>query len=51
MENKEYVEARKEFWNCIRMAPFSLGISLIMAFKVWRPIMNAAAHNTAQDTL
>lgn len=43
MDSKEYLEARKEFWNCIRMTPFTLGISLIMAFVVWKPMMDAAA--------
>ena len=35
------LEAKKEFWNCIRMTPFSLGISLYLAFKEWKPIMDA----------
>lgn len=39
--SKEYLEARKEFWNCVRMAPFTLGISLVLAFTQWKPIMKA----------
>lgn len=42
MHSKEYEEARKEFWNCIRMSPICLGISLILAFTEWRPRMKAA---------
>lgn len=42
MQSTNYEQAKKEFWNCIRMAPFTLGISLVMAFKEWKPIMNAA---------
>ena len=40
MESKEYLAAKHEFWNCIRMAPFSLFFSLIFAFKDWYPEMN-----------
>ena len=39
MESKEYLAAKREFWNCIRMAPFSLCFSLIFAFKEWYPEM------------
>ena len=39
MESKEYLAAKHEFWNCIRMAPFSLFFSLIFAFKEWYPEM------------
>lgn len=42
MENKAYLEAKAEFWNCIRMAPFTLFLSLIFAFTEWRPAMRAA---------
>lgn len=41
MYSKQYLDAKKEFWNCIRMAPFTLGISLVMAFTEWKPIMNS----------
>mgnify|MGYP004608389685 CR=1 FL=1 len=41
MYSETYLEAKKEFWNCIRMTPFSLGISLYLAFKEWKPIMDA----------
>ena len=37
MENKAYLQAKGEFWNCIRMAPFTLCTSLIFAFGEWLP--------------
>lgn len=48
MKNKEYLEAKAEFWNCILMVPFTLGFSLIFAFKEWRPKMKAALQQNAQ---
>ena len=42
MENKAYLQAKGEFWNCIRMAPFTLCTSLIFAFGEWLPAMRAA---------
>ena len=36
MESKEYLAAKREFWNCIRMAPFSL----FFAFTQWWPEMH-----------
>lgn len=44
MKSKAYLEARQEFWNCVRMAPFTLGISLFLAFREWRPIMYRELH-------
>ena len=40
MESKEYMAAKREFWNCIRMAPFSLFFSLCFAFTQWWPEMH-----------
>ena len=42
MDNKAYQEAKSEFWNCIRMAPFTIFLSLYFAFKEWLPAMRAA---------
>ena len=42
MENKAYLQAKGEFWNCIHMAPFTLCTSLIFAFGEWLPAMRAA---------
>ena len=41
MPTKEYIEAKKEFWNCIRMSIFGLGVPIVIAFKEWMPIMTA----------
>ena len=35
MESKEYLEAKKEFWNCIAMTIFGLGVPLYNAFREW----------------
>lgn len=39
MHSKEYLEARKEFINCIVLSPIGIGVPLILAFKEWFPIM------------
>ena len=39
MHSKAYEEAKSEFYNCLRMVPFTLGFSLYFAFHEWRPIM------------
>ncbi len=41
MPTKEYIEAKKEFWNCIRMSIFGMGVPIVIAFKEWMPIMKA----------
>ena len=41
MSTKEYIEAKKEFWNCIRMSIFGLGVPIVISFKEWLPIMKA----------
>jgi len=39
MYSKEYLEARKEFINCLFMTVFGLGVPLVLAFTEWLPIM------------
>lgn len=39
MHSKAYEEAKREFYNCLRMVPFTLGVSLYFAFHEWKPIM------------
>ena len=39
MHSKRYLQARREFINCIIMAPIGLFFPLINAFREWRPIM------------
>lgn len=41
MHSEEYMQARKEFWNCIFMSIFGVGIPIYLAFTEWRPIMKA----------
>lgn len=41
MRTKEYMEARKEFINCIVLSPICLFVPLIIAFTEWLPIMHA----------
>lgn len=35
----EYVEARKEFINCLTMSLIGVGVPLVLAFREWLPIM------------
>lgn len=39
MHSKEYLDARKEFINCLVMTPICLGVPLVLAFTEWMPIM------------
>lgn len=41
MHSKEYLEARKEFINCICMSLIGIGVPLVLAFTEWLPIMRA----------
>lgn len=41
MYSKEYLEARKEFINCLLMSVIGLGVPVYIAFKEWWPIMQA----------
>ena len=41
MPTAEYLEAKKEFINCLLMAIPCLGVSVVIAFKEWWPIMKA----------
>ncbi len=36
-----YLDARSEFVNCIVMTVMTLGVSLVLAFTEWWPIMRA----------
>lgn len=40
--NKEYLDCRKEFINCICMSPITLFISLYIGLTYWLPKMRAA---------
>lgn len=39
MYSKEYEKAKKEFINCLCMSIIGLGVPVVLAFRVWRPIM------------
>lgn len=39
MHSEAYLEAKKEFINCIVMSPICLFVSLFNAFGEWLPIM------------
>ncbi len=41
MHSEKYISAKKEFWNCIRMSIFGIGVPIVIAFKEWLPIMRA----------
>ena len=51
MNNKAYQEAKSEFWNCIRMAPFTVCLSLFFAFTEWLPAMGGAAPSCRKSFL
>lgn len=37
--SEEYMEARKEFINCLAMSLICVGVPLVLAFREWLPIM------------
>lgn len=39
MHSEAYLEAKKEFVNCLCMSVIGIGIPIILAFKEWWPIM------------
>ncbi len=41
MPSAEYINAKKEFRNCLLMSLYGLGVPIIIAFKEWLPIMRA----------
>lgn len=41
MHSAAYLEARKEFVNCIVMSPIGFFVPLVIAFREWSPIMKA----------
>lgn len=49
MHSEEYMQARKEFINCLAMSILGLGIPAVLAFTEWRPIMKAELRKEAQQ--
>lgn len=41
MPTKEYLEARKEFINCLCMSILGVGVPIVIALTEWLPIMRA----------
>ena len=41
MPSAEYVNAKKEFRDCLLMSIFGLGVPIVIAFREWLPIMRA----------
>lgn len=39
MHSERYMEAKKEFINCLCFSPIGLFVPLILAFREWYPIM------------
>ena len=49
MPSKEYLEAKKEFVNCLCMTIFGIGVPLVIAFTQWLPIMRAEKKKEMQQ--
>ena len=49
MHSKEYLEAKKEFINCLCMSVFGIGVPIIIAFTEWLPIMRAEKSKELQQ--
>ena len=54
MYSKEYDKAKKEFKNCMPMGPMTLGVSWVLAFKEWAPVMRhekamSQSHDAVSD--
>ena len=39
MHSKAYLEARKEFINCLCMSLIGLGVPVVLVFREWWPVM------------
>lgn len=39
MHSPAYLQARKEFINCIVLSPICFFVSLVLAFTEWWPVM------------
>jgi len=41
MRSEAYIEAKKEFINCLCMSILGIGVPIVIAFTEWLPIMRA----------
>ena len=48
MPSTTYIEAKKEFKNCLFMSIIGCGIPLVLAFKEWWPIMKEEKRKEAE---
>lgn len=48
MHSPEYIQARKEFINCIVLSPLGFFIPLVLAFTEWLPAMKEARLKESQ---
>ena len=48
MHSKAYLEARKEFINCLCMSLIGLGVPIYLAFKEWLPVMRVEKRKDRQ---
>ena len=48
MHSEAYLEARKEFINCLYMSLIGLGVPIYLAFKEWLPVMRAEKRKERQ---
>ena len=51
MHSQEYMEAKKEFVNCLWMTLIGCGVPLVLAFTEWRPIMKRELEKEKQLAL
>lgn len=49
MYSQEYQEAKKEFVNCLLLSPICIGVSIVIAFTEWWPIMKAEKRKALQS--
>lgn len=49
MHSQEYLDARKEFINCIVLSPICLFVPLVLAFTEWYPIMRRERRKEAEQ--
>ncbi len=50
MHSEAYIEARKEFINCLLMSIIGLGVPIFIAFSEWYPIMRREKRKEKQLT-
>ena len=50
MHSEAYLEARKEFINCLCMSLIGLGVPIYLAFKEWLPVMRAEKKRERQES-